>query len=198
MTSGQCAWRECRKLEEKCEWREHSRKESVSYDGTSSRDDARNAVRASHENGRTVERTATWNQIYAAFLNVIPQGPLVRNARRTTHKSIHRPPSRPKLGYTTPLTLNMLAQRTKRRKPCLTRLPTTNINLLLMTRARQMLVQRSKRPVRPITEITLVRVSVPRCIRSVVLDLAIRVTTRQEAGRISDEVVPVVVAYEFV
>ena len=92
----------------------------------------------------------------------------------------------------------MLAQRTEGRKPRLTRVPTTDVNLLLMTRARQMLVQRSKAPVRPITEITLVRVSVPRCIRGVVLDIAIRVATCQEAGRIRDKIVPVILAYKLV
>ena len=128
----------------------------------------------------------------------IRNGSLVRDACRTTHKPIHHLPSRPKLGYATPLALNMLAQRTERRKPRLTRVPTTDVNLLLMTRACQMLVQCSKAPVRPITEVTLVCVAVPRCIRGVVLDIAIRVTTSQEAGWIRDEIVPVILAYELV
>ena len=123
---------------------------------------------------------------------------LVGDACCTMHKPIHRAPSRPKLGYATPLTLNMLAQRTERHKLHLTRVPMTNVNLLLMVRARQMLVQCSKAPVCPITEITLICVSVPRCICGVVLDIAIHVTTHQEAGRICDKIVPVILAYELV
>lgn len=93
-----------------------------------------------------------------------------------SHNAIHRILDSRKLMNPAPLALDMLAQRAQRRESHTTRAHRADINLVLMARACQVLIQRTKAAVRPMAQITLVRFPIPRGVRRVVRDLLVDAT----------------------
>lgn len=118
------------------------------------------------------------------------------NRLHPTNKPIQRPLHRTKLQHTAPLAFDMLAKTTKRTEPLPARAQRTEIKLLLMLRARQMLIKRRESSIVPVAEIALVRISVPRRARSRVRDFAAGTSSRtsDEARGVGDDVVHVLLA----
>lgn len=93
----------------------------------------------------------------------------------------------------------MLAKTTKRVESLATSVQRTDIELVLMPRTREVLVQRRQAPIRPMAEVALVGRSVPRSRGRTVSDLSAGPSrARDHARGVRDEVVDVLLAYGLV
>lgn len=94
-----------------------------------------------------------------------------------------------------PFALNMLDQRAQRSEPHTTRAHRAYVDLVLVARAREVLIQRAKAAVRPMAQITLKCLPVPRSVGRVVCDLLLGAAGPGEhARRVGDDVVSVELA----
>lgn len=100
----------------------------------------------------------------------------------------------PKPMHTTPLALNMLAQPTQRREIRSTRRLRAYIQLILMSRARQVLVQRRKTLIRAMTEVAFVRITIPCGTGGVVICARVRGGGSEETRRVGDDIVAIELA----
>ena len=86
----------------------------------------------------------------------------------------------------------MLAKPTERPEPDSTGIQRTDIHLVLMARAGEMLVQSRKGSICVMTQVTFITRAIPspRCSKKFALLAGI--TSRDHAGRISNDVIPVI------
>jgi hypothetical protein len=90
------------------------------------------------------------------------------------------------------LALDMLAKRAEGPELHAAKGRRANIYFLLVTRAREMLIEGSKGVIRPVAKDALIHTSVPRCPSGIVLHFLRRVATSDETGRIGDDMILVV------
>ena len=116
-------------------------------------------------------------------------------ATHSTENALHSMLNGLELGNTASLALNVLAQSTKSCEPDPTSRGRADIDFILVDRASKVLIQGLQRGVAAMTQVALVSIAVPGFAAGIVLDIVARGATGEQAGRVGNYVVCVVLAY---